>query len=464
MSSFTVGGLSTGIDYNELISKLMEVKRQPIKILENKKTAYTDKMSSYSELSSKLSSLRSVADKLKYSHSFYVNNTTVSDENVLDATASGTASVGNYSIEVMTLASEEKEAHNGTGLASSTSVVNNSGSNKVFQYTYAGTQRSLTVANGTTLDGLKNLINNDASNPGVNATVVNDGTNYRLVVTGNHTGSTKSITIDAGTTLDGNNSTVNFTAATFTQNKTAANAAFTVDGLSISRSTNSISDVITGLNINLKKAGTLLDPVTATVTVAADTASIKEQINDFVGAYNDVISFLTTNTAYDAATGESGILSGEGTARNIQNRIRDIVTSDVSGLSGSLSMFAEIGITTDYKTGNLVIDSSKLDTMLGSNLDDIAELFKDSNNGIATQIYDYIGALTSTVDGAITLRKDGLSDIIKDVTNTIRNMEFRLDKAEDDMVRQFTALEKIVGNYNSIGNYLSNFSSFSTKA
>ncbi len=453
MSSFTIGGLSTGIDYNDLISKLMEVKRQPIKLLEGKKTAYTDKMSSYSELSSKLSSLRSAADKLKYNYSFYVNNTTVSDETVLDATASGTAAVGNYSIDITTLASEEKEAHNGTGLTSSSTVVNNSGSDKVFQYTYAGTQRSLTAANGTTLDGIKNLINNDASNPGVKATIVNDGTNYRLIITGNETGSAKSITIDAGTTLDGNNSTVNFTAATFTQTKAAANAVFKVDSLPISRSTNSVSDVITGLTINLKKKES-----SATVTVAADNASIKEQINDFVSAYNDVMSFLTTNTAYDAATGESGILSGEGTARNIQNRIRDIASGDVSGLSGSLSMLAEIGITTDYKTGNLVINSSTLDTKLGSNLDDIAELFQDSTNGIAKQIYDYIGDLTSTVDGAITLRKDGLSDIIKDVTNTIRNMEFRLDKAENDMVRQFTALEKLVGNYNSIGNYLSNFS------
>ncbi|MBI5665814.1 MAG: flagellar filament capping protein FliD [Nitrospirae bacterium] len=458
MSSFTIGGLSTGIDYNELISKLMEVKRQPITILENKVTTYNDRMSSYSELSSKLSSLKSAADKLKYDYSFYVNNTTVSDETVLDATASGTASVGNYSIGVTSLASEEKEAHSGTGLTASTTIVNNSGSDKVFQYTYAGTQRSLTVANGTTLDGLKNLINNDASNPSVTATTVNDGTNYRLVITGNSTGSAKSITVDAGTTLDGNNSTINFTAATFTQNKTAANAAFTVDGLSISRSTNSVSDVITGLTINLKKAAPMPTPATATISVAADNASIKEQINDFVSAYNDVMSFLKTNTAYDSATGESGILSGEGTARSIQNRIRDIASGDVAGLSGSLSMLAEIGISTDYKTGNLVIDSSKLDAKLGSNLDDVAELFQDSTNGIATGIFDYIGDLTSTVDGAITLRKDGLSDIIKDITNTIRNMEFRLDKAENDMVRQFTALEKIVGNYNSIGNYLSNFS------
>ncbi|MBI4682657.1 MAG: flagellar filament capping protein FliD [Nitrospirae bacterium] len=456
MSSFTVGGLSTGIDYNDLISKLIAVKRKPIEILENKKSTYNDQISSYSELTSKLSDLKSAADKLKFSYNFYVNTASVSDETVLDATATGTASIGNYSVSVTTLASEEKEAHNGTGLTASSDIVNNSGSNKVFQYTYAGTQRTLTVANGTSLDGLKNLINDDTGNPGVNATIVNDGTNYRLVITGDDTGSAKTITVDAGTTLDGTGSTVNFTAASFTQTKTAANAAFTVDGLSISRSSNSVSDVITGLTINLKKGG--IPPATATITVAADRDSIKEQIENFVSAYNDVMTFVSENTAYDATTKISGILSGEGTARSVQNRIRDMVTSGVSGLTGSLSSFAEIGITTNYKTGNLEINSSTLDTKLGSSLDDVADIFTDSTNGIANEIYDYIGDITSTIDGSITLRKEGLQDIIKNITDTIANMEFRIEKSEADMVRQFTALEKLVGSYNTIGNYLTGFS------
>jgi flagellar hook-associated protein 2 len=453
MSSFTIGGLSTGLDYNDLISKLIEVKRKPIEILENKKSTYSDQMSSYSELSSKLSDLQSTADKLKFSYNFYVNTASVSDDTVLDASASGNASVGNYSVSVTTLASEEKEAHNGAGLTSSSDVVNSSGSNKVFQYTYAGTQRALDVADGTTLEGLKNIINNDTSNPGVTASIVNDGTNYRLMISGDETGATNTITIDAGTTLDGTGSTVDFTASSFVENKSAADADFTVDGLQISRSSNSVSDVIEGVSINLKKEGS-----SATVTVAADNESIKEQIEDFVSSYNEIMSFLSTNMAYDEATGERGILSGEGTARNIQNRIRDIVSTSVSELSGSLSTLAEIGITTNYKTGNLELNGSVLDAKLGSSLDDVADIFKDSTNGIATQIYSYISDITSTIDGPISLRKDGLKDIIKSITDTINNMEFRLEKTEDDMVRKFTALEKLVGNYNAIGSYLSNFS------
>jgi flagellar hook-associated protein 2 len=454
MSTFTVGGLSTGVDYNDLISKLIEVKRQPINILEDKKSEYNQKISGYGDLSSRLSSLESSVDKLKTSYNFYVNTASVSDDTVLDVTASSSASVGNYSISITNLASEEKEVHNGTGLTSSSDIVNNSGSDKVFQYTYAGTQRTITVADGTTLDGLAGLINDDTDNPGVTATVVNDGSNYRLIITGNDTGALNTITIDAGTTLDGSSSTVDFTASAFSDiDKQAADAVFSVDGLSITRSTNSVTDVINGLTINLKK-----ESASATVSVTTDNDAIKEQIEDFVSAYNGVVEFISSNSDYDDATGVSGILVGEGTARNIHNRLRSIVSGSVAGLPEDLNILAQLGITTSYKTGQLEIDATTLDTKLGSNLDDVANLFKDPSSGIATQIYDYINRITSTIDGSITLREKGLKDIIENIDNTIRNMEYRLEKTEDDLVRKFTSLETLVSGFTTIGAYLTNFS------
>lgn len=453
MSTFTVGGLSTGIDYNDLISKLIEVKRQPIHILENKKSVYNDKISSYSELSSKLSTLKNAANQLRTAYNFYIKTTSVSDSTVLDATASSTAAEGNYSISVTKLASEEKEVHNGTGLTSSTDIVNSSGSDKTFQYTYDGTQRSITVSDGTTLEGLRDLVNDDTDNPGITATIVNDGTNYRLIISGNDTGATKAITVDAGTTLDGNGGTIDFTAATFSQVKQASDADFTVDGLQITRSTNSISDVINGLTIHLKK-----DNSSSTITITSDTESIQEQIDSFVSAYNDVVEFFNINTAYDSVTGESGILSGEGTVRNIQNRMRSIMSGSVSGLSGDLSLLAEIGITTDSENGKLKVDSTTLQNKLGTNLDDIADIFKEPTNGIATQIYSYIGDITSSIDGSIPLREKGLKDVIDNINDTIENMEYRLERTEDDLVRKFTSLEMLVSSFNTTGNFLANFS------
>jgi len=449
MPSFTVGGLSTGVDYNELITKLIEVKRQPINLLVDKKDSYNQKISSYSDLSSKLSALKEAAKKLKTTTDFYAKNASVSDETVLDVSVGGSTSEGNYTVSVTTLASEEKEVHNGTGLTSSSDIVNNSGGDRVFQYTYGGTQVSLTVADGTSLESFKTLINDDVNNPEVTATIVNDGTNYRLIMTGNESGETNTITIDAGTTLDGTGSTSDFTASSFAENKTASNADFTVDSLQISRSSNSIGDVIEGMTINLKT-----EAAASTITVTADTDAIKTQIEDFVSAYNDIVDFISVQTDYDSATGVSGILSGEGTARGIESRLRSIISGNVSGLTGDISMLAQMGINTNSKTGQLEFNSTTFESKLASNLDDIAEMFTDSSSGLADRVYDYIGEISSTVDGSITLREKGLQDMIKNIDNTIKGMEYRLERTEDDLVRKFTSLEQLISGYNTTGNFL----------
>jgi len=452
MSSFTIGGLSTGIDYNTLISKLIEAKSQPIKLLQNKKTSYNDKMSKYNSISSKLSSLKSAAEKLKTSSNFYAKAASVSDSTVLESTVTSSAAVGNYSVTVTSLASEEQEVH--SGVTASTTVINNSGSSKVFQYTYAGTQRSLTVADGTTLEDLRDLINEDTSNPGVTATIVNDGvgaTPYRLIIKGDDTGAANSITVDAGTTLDGSGSTTDFRSATFTQTKDAADSDFTIDDLQIKRSTNAITDVISGMTINLKKDGV---DASSKITVTANRDAIKAQINEFVTAYNGVVDLISSNSAYDSTTKVGGALLGEGTARNIKNQLRTMISGTVSGQPDDMNILAQLGITTNSKTGQLVVNTSTMDTKLSSDLDDVAALFTTASTGIANQIYTYITNTTSTVDGSLTLRAKGLQALIKDVDDTVKNMQYRLDKEESDLVRKFTALESLVSGYNTIGSYL----------
>ncbi|UCH44611.1 MAG: flagellar filament capping protein FliD [Nitrospiraceae bacterium] len=448
MSSFTVGGLSTGVNYQDLISKLIELERQPIKILEGKKSNYNARISTYTELSSKLSDLKNAANKLKSSSNFYVKSVTVNDDAVLSANASSIASDGNYTVSVTSLASEEKEVHNGTGLTAETDVVNSSGGDSIFQYTYAGTQTSITVADGTTLAGLRELINDDDNNPGVSATIVNDGTNYRLILTGDDTGATKTITIDAGTTLSG------FSSADFSDaDKQAADAVFSVDGLAITRESNSITDVIAGLTLNLLTEGS-----STTVSVTSDKDAIKDQITEFVTAYNNVTSLISTNSKYNDTDKTVGPFTGERTTRAIQESLRNIVSRSVSGLSGDISLLAEMGITTDYETGKLKIDSSALDTKLGTNLDDIAEIFGDASNGVATGLYEYITTVRSSVDGAITMREKGLKDIIANIDKSIKNMEYRIDKTEANLTRKFTALESLVSGMNTTGSYLSSFS------
>ncbi|KAF0121545.1 MAG: flagellar hook-associated protein 2 [bacterium] len=447
-------GLNSGIDYNQLIASLMEVERQPLYRLQSKQSGYNKQVSVYGEISTRMSALKTAMDNLRTTSNFYAKTISVSDTTVLDATVSNSAAAGNYTVGLhsvagkIQLAAPEKELH--TGVAASTTVVNNSGADKVFQYTYAGTQRSITVANGTTLEGLRDAINSDASNPGVTATILNDGTNYRLVLTGKDTGSAKTITIDAGTTLDGTGSTVDFRAATFTESQAAQDAKFRVDGVDITRSSNSITDVITGVTFTLKKE---ISSGSVTLSVTNDTNTIKERIDSFVSAYNNLVSYVSSQSTYNTTTHTGGPLFGDSTSRNAINRLRSIVTTRVDGLPEDMRVLAQIGISTN-KDGTLSVNTTTLTDKLSTSLDKVANLFTTATSGAANQLYDYIDDVTDFVDGAVTVRTKGLNSSTKEISDKITALQDKLVVTERNLSARFANLEALLGGLTSQGAFL----------
>lgn len=154
------------------------------------------------------------------------------------------------------------------------------------------------------------------------------------------------------------------------QTTAAADAAFTLNGLTATRPTNSFSDAVSGLTINLVKTGA------ASITVATDTATIKSEITSYVSAFNDVVSTIQTNSQYDAATKKGGPLLGDATAENVVDSLTQGVTDAVSNLgAGKVNNLADIGVTlaTD---GTLSVNDAKLTTALAGDLTDFGRLFR----------------------------------------------------------------------------------------
>ncbi|RMG72436.1 MAG: hypothetical protein D6710_04765, partial [Nitrospirae bacterium] len=355
MSIVTGVGLSSGIDYNSIITKLIEVERIPIKMLQDRADKYNDKITVYNDLDSKLETLMDAVEKLKTDDNFYEKTSSVSDESIVSATASNSAAAGLYLIEPHSVAGKIQLASADrrtslTSFTSTTDVVNSSGSDQVFEYTYGGTTVTLTIADGTTLEELRDAINNDTDNPGVTATIINVGSSdYRLVLTGKDTGSSNTISITSSTTLTG------FTDSDFTASS-AQDAKFSIGGIDVVKSSNTFSDVIPGVTITLLSESTS----SVSITVNNDVDTIKQNIEDFVDAYNDVVDYIDAKTQYSTLTNSGAELSDETTPDVILTRLKTIISSRVSGQPSDLRTLAQLGITTNYETGHLEIDSSTL--------------------------------------------------------------------------------------------------------
>ncbi len=406
------------------------------------------------------------------------------------------------------LAQVEQELH--SGVASPDTVINSSGSVQYFAYRYAGGDVvKVAVKDGATLQDLVNAINEDSNNPGVVATIINDGqglsTSYHLVLTGKNQGAAYTIEIvDADTTLDGTSGTVNFQSSTFTETQSAQNSMVKLDGYPtdqytyIQHSSNEITDLIQGVTITLKSSGS------TTITVANDYDKIKEKIKNFVDAYNELVDFMEEEVKYDAQNKEAGPLQGIYAAQFVEYDIIRTATSPGIGFKSINSLdsppgselyisLADIGI----KTGDgkkLTIDEAKLDEALQNHLDDVALLFGadgigrndtttnkivyDSHvkNLTQTGVYEVtvtvssgsitsatINGHTATIDGNYVIGQSGYPEaglqlVVDTSTDGTYTAEIRLlqgitktlDKKLDDMLKDTGPLNILIDHYNDI--------------
>ncbi|MBI2413326.1 MAG: flagellar filament capping protein FliD [Deltaproteobacteria bacterium] len=440
MSISATSGVVSNIDYQTLISQLVGIRQQSITQLSNDKKTLEKTNSAYSNLSSKVDELKSAADALRTSSSFNVFKTSVTDETVLGASASSTAAKGSYSIVVTNIAKAHKIAADGYALDTSTIA----GGAGFFKFTVgAGAEQSIAVDGTTTLSGLRDSIN--ALGAGVTASIVNDGsaTPYRLILTSNTTGASNGITVTQNDTTVAFNTTL----------QAAQDASFTVDTMTFTRASNTVSDVITGVTFDLKSG----DPTkTVTLSVERDSDKITEKVTDFVEKYNSIISYIKANNRYDSETKTAGVFFGDTVARSVWDDLRKVMTGAVTGLPDTMNRLLHIGITSNTE-GVFSLDSSKLKTALSTSFDDVVAMFEDAAiDGFGALMYNSTSSITDTVDGRIKGRQDGLQDNIKKIEENIRNKEYSLSLYEEQLRSQFMGLEAMLASLKSQSNFLSN--------
>ena len=390
--TITSTGLGSGLDVNGLVNKLMAAESQPLKQLNAKEATYQAKLTAYGTVKSALSSFQSAVSSLESANTFQTVAATSGDSSVYSATAGAGAVPGSYSIEVTNIAKSQKLASSafasvndvvGTGTLTFQFGTDNGAG--VFTGNSDKTAKDVTIdSSHSSLSGVRDAIN--AADIGVTATILNDGTGYRLALTSKDTGEANSLKITIGNDGDGDSldnaglSQLAYDPAgslgngkNMTQTVAAQDATLNVDGINdIKKSNNTITDLIEGVTLNLFQQSA--SGVPAILSVANDPASVQAEVQKFVNAYNDLKNTLGDVTSYDPKTQKGGILLGDSTILALQRQLRSLLTSNIPGLTGSDRLLSNIGIGFQ-KDGTLSLDSSKLKDALNTSAKDVASLF-----------------------------------------------------------------------------------------
>ncbi|MGP0595147.1 flagellar filament capping protein FliD [Nitrospira sp. T9] len=463
--AISFGGLGNGVDFGPVVDALVQAERLPIDGLTQKKLQAQKKQTELGLLGAKLLSFQGLASNLRNRVSFnknQVNVTSPSAQTPLLATVSSSAAPGTYQVTVNQLASAHQIISKASTAVSQTDADIVGGESGTFQF-QVGTGSIQTVnldATGT-LDDLRAAINDLGA--GVSASILNTGSEaspqFRLVLSANETGLDQAITIVADdTTLDTATTGVDtFQAAQDSEvvlGVTDAGAGTTA--ITITRSTNTLTDVVAGLTLNLQ-AVDATNPVT--ISVSQDNGTVKEAISEFVNGYNEIVTFVNERTFYNTETKERGIFVGESLARTVLDRIRESVFSQISGLT-TYSGASQIGFETQTADGTIKLNEATLDSALSSNFSAVRDLFVKNTttgtSGIADLTVNAIDGLDDIDTGSLTLRQNSLTKQVNDFTNQIALKEEALARFEEQQRLKFANLDGLLASLQSQLNQLQN--------
>lgn len=440
MAGLSLGGVN--LDVQGLVAQLMEVESRPLFRLQAKENEYQSQLSAFGRLKSALSSFQTSMGKLASLDKFETYKVSTSESETdqsYTATVDSNAVAGNFNIEVTQLARSTKYGSDSLNpfADTNTSTINTSADELIIN---VGTDSINVNVDGLTLQATRDAINAaaEAGDLSVSASIVSTQSDeHFLVITGTETGTDNAVTIDDNAAK----SALRLGTGTTMEIQSALNSNVLVDNqYTISNASNTVTDAISGVTLNLLKVSSS----SSKMSVDVDVETARESIDGFVSGFNTLLSTINSLK-------ESG-LEGDSSLNNILSGIRGEFNSSAS-LNSSFNFLSEIGITSNAKTGELELDSTKLDKAVAADYAGISQLFANDNKGIAFRLEakmdDYL-----SFDGLITTREKGLQSRIDYNEDSQDRMNYRLGLIEARYLKQFSALDSIISQSNATSSYL----------
>lgn len=429
-------GIGSGLDVQSIITKLMAIESQPLQALQQQQSNLNAEVSAIGTLKSSLSTFQTAMQGLTVDQ-LQAHTATSADTTKFTATADGTAVASAYNIEVVSLAYSHQMMSSAFA-DSNTTTIGTTGDTMTIQVGSNASNAFTVDIGGQTLAGIRDAINSAADNKGVTASIMNTDAGYQLVLQSNQTGTANAMTLSYA---DGSGSPITDPLSMATT-QAASDAVIKVNGQTATRSTNTISDVIQGVTLNL--VGTSASGVTTALTVAADQTTVKSAIQSFVDAYNALQKSITSL--------QSGALANDNSPSMVQSQLYDVLNTPATGVSNYYSYLAGIGVSIQ-KDGTMGIDSTQLDNALNTDPSGVAQLFVNSTQGFAVRLGNLAGTLVAS-GGLLDSETQGLNDNISQLQTQINNEQQNLDSVQQNLQQQYTALDTLLGGMKTTSDFL----------
>lgn len=426
----TFSGISSGVDYQSLVDQIIQVDRQPAALAEQSIKDQQARQSAWSTYRSLVTALATASDALRTGSAFDARTVTVTGaaaggRPVLSAVSSGGALGGTFQVEVSALATAG--VARSAVMPSATDALGLNG-----DFTING--QTVTVAAADSLEAIRdkiNALNGGATPSGVSAYVVNTGTGSALVFRADATGAS------AFTVSDGTGAVLAGLGATITA---GTDASFSVDGVAITRPTNTISDVISGVTLTLStaEAGT---PVQ--VTVGQDSTAASTAMQAFVDAYNKMVDFAASQTPTGVTTNGTASprppLAGDSLLANARAALPRMIHTTLATNPGTMQMLSEAGVTIG-RDGKLSLDADKFNAAYAASPDALKALLAD--RGAAVKAWG--DGLTQIGTGMLDVKKTSLQQSIDRLSDRVSAIDSRLAVRKAQLLQQFAKMESVL--------------------
>ena len=435
MASSTITGVGSGFDTIGIVKALVDAEKAPkqSQITAQQKDT-TIQLSAVGTVKASLESYRTAIAKLNSVSSFNGLTASSTDEKISKVTIDDKASSGKYALDVTQLATSSKitsKVFEGGASAS----VNSSEQDQTLTISQSGDSYDVKIPAGATMQQTRDAINTQLQSKGISANVLTDANGSRLVIGSQTTGKGTDITISGDSEL----------ATGYSAGKPPVNAEYTIDDIAMESSSNTVTSAISGVTLEL------LDTKASTITVASNTDTLKTSVQSFVTAYNALLTSINTQTKVtatgDAATTTSGALTGDASMRQLVNGLRGELLQN-SGTS-SVGNLAQMGISTDQKTGLLTLDDTKWKAAVATpnGATEIAKVFT-GDTGLITRMTkateSYVGS-----SGLLATRATDLNTKLTDLTTQQADLDRRMESMKTTLTAKYTAMDGLIAKINA---------------